>query len=297
MVAKKKKKADAGADLGERIFRDDFAVTPKGWDPEAVQAHLESVAEEVATIRSQPSSETVSEGVRKVLAAADLAAADLTERSERALTDAKAKAEATLDQANREAKATKEDARAEAGSMLSRAHREAGSKVAAAREQAESVVAASRDEAEEIRAGAHAEAEKARAAAESESQRILSKAKGVRASARKDGERAIASARAEARALIEESEEAVAGLIAHATHLGDRVTRFGQELTKGFENGKVVGKGADEAVENAIASPLDELADQAPRGRFRRPAPAAVGSGGDPAGVPEPTASTATPAD
>src|SRR5215207_7188693 len=95
----------------EQIIRDDFPSARKGWDPAAVRAHLESVADAAAggSGPAEPKLGEVAAGhVRSVLAAAESAASEIT---------ASAKAEANSIVAS---------ARAEASELLDRAKADAG---------------------------------------------------------------------------------------------------------------------------------------------------------------------------
>jgi hypothetical protein len=115
----------------EQIIREDFPTSRKGWDPAAVRAHLERVADSAGAGPAEPNLGDVAAGqVRSVLAAAESAASEI---------GARAKAEAAEIVAS---------ARAEADELLNRAKADAGTHTGAAQEAVDGLVA----EAEALRA-------------------------------------------------------------------------------------------------------------------------------------------------
>jgi hypothetical protein len=114
----------------EQIIRDDFPTSRRGWDPAAVRAHLERVADAVPAAPVEPGlGDVAADQVRGVLAAAESAASEVT---------ARAKAEASEIVAS---------ARAEAAELLDRAKADAGTHTGAAQEAVDGLVS----EAERLR--------------------------------------------------------------------------------------------------------------------------------------------------
>jgi DivIVA domain-containing protein len=93
----------------QSIEKKDFPVGRRGYDPEAVDAHLTSLADEVAELkrtarrRSDTLASSASDQVRAIVEAAETSAADIQR-------DAESDAKEIRDEANSEAQATKEQA-------------------------------------------------------------------------------------------------------------------------------------------------------------------------------------------
>lgn len=95
------------------IERRDFPVTRRGYDPDAVDAHLRRVADEMERIAgAPPTPETLAsasaEQVRAIVAAAEQTAAEITRRAQEEADRARREASApTRDQLTRVSKATR----------------------------------------------------------------------------------------------------------------------------------------------------------------------------------------------
>jgi DivIVA domain-containing protein len=93
----------------QSIEKKDFPVGRRGYDPEAVDAHLSSLADEIAELkrsarrRSDTLASSASDQVRAIVEAAENSAADIQR-------DAEVEAREIRDEANSEAQATKEQA-------------------------------------------------------------------------------------------------------------------------------------------------------------------------------------------
>jgi DivIVA domain-containing protein len=93
----------------QSIEKKDFPVGRRGYDPEAVDAHLSSMADEIAEFkrsarrRSDTLASSASDQVRAIVEAAENSAADIQR-------DAESDAKEIRDEANAEAQATKEQA-------------------------------------------------------------------------------------------------------------------------------------------------------------------------------------------
>jgi DivIVA domain-containing protein len=93
----------------QSIEKKDFPVGRRGYDPEAVDAHLSSLADEIADLkrsarrRSDTLASSASEQVRSIVEAAESSAADIQR-------DAENEAREIRDEANAEAQATREQA-------------------------------------------------------------------------------------------------------------------------------------------------------------------------------------------
>jgi DivIVA domain-containing protein len=93
----------------QSIEKKDFPVGRRGYDPEAVDAHLSSLADEIAELkrsarrRSDTLASSASDQVRAIVEAAENSAADIQR-------DAEADAREIRDEANSEAQSTKEQA-------------------------------------------------------------------------------------------------------------------------------------------------------------------------------------------
>ena len=110
----------------EQILRDDFPSARKGWDPDAVRAHLRAVADAVPSGRgSEPLADGAAERVRTVIAAAEELAteisADARVEADRTLADAREEAERLLADARAQADARVEQARAAVEGLVSQA--------------------------------------------------------------------------------------------------------------------------------------------------------------------------------
>jgi hypothetical protein len=138
-----KRKAAGGASLGsiamerEQILKEDFPTSRKGWDPDAVRAHLETIASRLP--KSDVSlADTAAERVGTIIAAAEATAAEIEER-------ASAETEAMLTSARAEADRTLSSARTEAESIVARAREEAQSRIEQAQGAVESLVSQAED--------------------------------------------------------------------------------------------------------------------------------------------------------
>lgn len=110
----------------EQIVRDDFPTTRKGWDPAAVRAHLESLADRLP--KSDVSlADSAAQRVSEIVGAAEAVATGIEE-------DAEKRAEALL-----------ESAREEADDILARARAEARERLERAQGAVESLVAGAED--------------------------------------------------------------------------------------------------------------------------------------------------------
>jgi DivIVA domain-containing protein len=93
----------------QSIEKKDFPVGRRGYDPEAVDAHLSALADEIAELkrtarrRSDTLASSASDQVRAIVEAAETSAADIQR-------DAEADAKEIRDEANAEAQATREQA-------------------------------------------------------------------------------------------------------------------------------------------------------------------------------------------
>lgn len=85
------------------ILRDDFPTARKGYDPEAVRAHLRSVADAVRDRTSTPLAETAADRVGSILEAAEMKAAEIEaearSEAERLVNTARVEAEEQVDRA------------------------------------------------------------------------------------------------------------------------------------------------------------------------------------------------------
>lgn len=115
----------------EQIVREDFPTVRKGWDPDAVRAHLKLIADAASESSAAAGLGDVAAGqVKGVLAAAEAAASEITSS------------------ARAEASEIVTSARAQATELLDRAKADAGTRTTAAQDAVESIVA----EAERLRA-------------------------------------------------------------------------------------------------------------------------------------------------
>lgn len=121
-------------DLGkDEIVRDDFPTARKGWDPEAVRAHLERLAERIG---SQRAAGSVAERVSGIVAAAEDAATGIEADGRKAAEEMRADAERAL-----------ADARAEAAEIVARSKQEAEASVELAQETVDRLL----EQAQELR--------------------------------------------------------------------------------------------------------------------------------------------------
>jgi vacuolar-type H+-ATPase subunit H len=97
----------------EDVVREDFPTARKGWDPDAVRAHLESLFERLPTSPSGLG-DAAGERVATIVAAAESTAAEIE-------AEARERAESTLSEARSEAERILAEARTEAESRLERA--------------------------------------------------------------------------------------------------------------------------------------------------------------------------------
>jgi outer membrane biosynthesis protein TonB len=110
----------------EQILRDDFPSVRKGWDPDAVRAHLRAVADSASGARGgAPLADGAAERVRTVIAAAEELAAEISaeaqNNADRLLADARLEAERLLADAREQADARVEQARAAVEGLVSQA--------------------------------------------------------------------------------------------------------------------------------------------------------------------------------
>ena len=112
----------------EQILRDDFPTSRRGWDPDAVRAHLESLADRLPS-SDVSLADSAAARVGAVIGAAEAAAVEIEQ-------EAQAQADSIIEQA-----------RAEADGILDRARSDARSRV----EQAQGAVESLVSQAEELR--------------------------------------------------------------------------------------------------------------------------------------------------
>jgi DivIVA domain-containing protein len=97
----------------QRIEKKDFPIGRRGYDPEAVDAHLSALADELeefkrsARQRSETLASTASDQVRAIVEAAESSAAEIQRQAEEEASELRS-------EANREAQATREQATAQA---------------------------------------------------------------------------------------------------------------------------------------------------------------------------------------
>ncbi len=123
----------------EQIVRDDFPTSRKGWDPEAVRAHLEAIAASLPT-SDVSLADAAASRVAGVIAAAEAAAAEIED-------EARAEAESSLAEARARADRLLTAAREEAEGIVTAARTDASDRVAKAKGAVESLVS----QAEELR--------------------------------------------------------------------------------------------------------------------------------------------------
>ena len=128
----------------DQILRDDFPTSRRGWDPDAVRAHLCAVAESArdggATGEARPLADLAADRVRSVIGAAEQAAAQIE-------SDARAEADRTLEAARLECDRIQTSARAESEKLLSEAREESAARI----EQANAAVGGLISQADELR--------------------------------------------------------------------------------------------------------------------------------------------------
>ena len=176
----------------QQIFRDDFPTARKGWDPEAVSAHLRAVAEGIPDPSEAPAP----------VAAPDPKLADVAAERVRVVIDA----------AEQAADGIESQARAEAAQLVSSAKADSEAQLSSARSESEGMLSSARSESESLLSSSRAESEQ-----------MLN-------SAREESERMRAEARDEAAMRVEQARAAVSGLISQADELRDRVGILGDEL-------------------------------------------------------------------
>lgn len=116
----------------EEIIREDFPSARRGWDPDAVRAHLESLAERIPS--GPPGlAEDAGARVSSILAAAEETAREIEQR-------ARSEAEQLLESARTEAAELLERARSESERLLAAARGEAGESVEAAQRAVQSLI-------------------------------------------------------------------------------------------------------------------------------------------------------------
>lgn len=136
----------------ETIVRDDFPSARKGWDPKAVRAHLEAVAERLPTAPTSLGDDAAAR-VAKIVAAAEATAAEIE-------SEARERAESTVAEASAEADRIISEARAEASRRVEQAQNAVESLVGQAeslRAQVGSLGEALTDELRDRAAGVKAE--------------------------------------------------------------------------------------------------------------------------------------------
>ena len=135
----------------EQIVRRDFPTVRKGWDPEAVRAHLEQIADTLPT-RPASLSEEATERVGGIVAAAEASAAeieaDARRRADTIVAEARAEARGLLELAEasiHDADESLTRARSEAEDLLARARADARARVDAAQTAVESLLSKAED--------------------------------------------------------------------------------------------------------------------------------------------------------
>ncbi|MCB0875591.1 MAG: hypothetical protein KDB46_05275 [Solirubrobacterales bacterium] len=124
----------------EEIVRSDFPTVRKGWSPEAVEAHLNAVADWVAATASKarskatPAADAASERIGAILVAAESSAAEIVEEAE-------AEADRIVAAAHAEADQIRAAARTESEETVSAASREASGRIEQAQAAVEGLVA------------------------------------------------------------------------------------------------------------------------------------------------------------
>ena len=108
----------------DQIVREDFPTSRKGWDPDAVRAHLESIAARLP--KSDVSlADAAAERVGTIVAAAEATAAEIEQRAEREaeqlLSSAREEADGIVDRAREEAQGRIEQAQGAVESLVTQA--------------------------------------------------------------------------------------------------------------------------------------------------------------------------------
>lgn len=163
----------------ESIERKDFPIGRRGYDPEAVDAHLSAIATEVAQITERNGNgngaaggeslaATASSQVRLIVEAAETGAAQIREQAEQEAQQLRAEAASELERVRAEATTEAERIRSEASAEAERVRSEASSEVERLRVEASAA-------AENLRAEAKAEAKSVREQAKQEASDQVSK--------------------------------------------------------------------------------------------------------------------------
>ncbi len=269
------------------IVRDDFPTSRKGFDPAAVRAHLDEVAQVVAQARREATSETASAGVREIIAAAERLAGELDSEARSTLDAAQGEAAATLTAAREKVEAALNAAEAEADETVSAAHEEARSALAEARGEAESIVEATQAEAQSAIEEANAqrdEAESKAGTARAEADSIIAEAReqadSIQAEARERAEE-LNQTQERAESILAEVQERAESILAEAREQADELTersREDSELTIAQAEARreelmaqaaVEARGQVEEAENAIADLVSHANELGRRvGRF-----------------------------
>lgn len=142
----------------EEVLRDDFPTARRGWSPEAVTAHLQEVAAEMArtaaAAAAEPApapaapretlAEVAAERIHGVIAAAEAVAAEIEAEAQtsadRLLDDASRQSDSMLSGARRESDGLLSGAQAESDRLLQDARAEASGRVERAREAVEGLI-------------------------------------------------------------------------------------------------------------------------------------------------------------
>ena len=123
----------------DQIIREDFPVARKGWDPDAVRAHLRAVADAAPAGGSgTPLADGAAERVRGVIGAAEEVAARIEEDSRR-------EAEEFLNSIRAEAEGALSRAREEAAELVASARTEAAERVEQAKAAVEGLISQADD--------------------------------------------------------------------------------------------------------------------------------------------------------
>ncbi|HKJ35038.1 MAG TPA: hypothetical protein VKA36_00590, partial [Solirubrobacterales bacterium] len=104
----------------DEVIREDFPTARKGWDPDAVRAHLQSLAERLPS-PAESVGTTAGKRVEGIVAAAEQTATEIEEEARRRAADLSAEAEELLDEARSQAERIVADARREAGGRVEQA--------------------------------------------------------------------------------------------------------------------------------------------------------------------------------
>lgn len=99
----------------EQILRSDFPVRRKGWDPEAVESHLKTIADSATPSPGESLSAVASERVRTVIEAAERQADTIETEARASADEARARAREIVAEAEAEASQIVDEARSRAG--------------------------------------------------------------------------------------------------------------------------------------------------------------------------------------